>query len=161
MLVKKDDFWVDEENNNRWDCEKFSQEQAEKESLTQKDCFGLRDCSDLVDCFGLRDCSDLVDCFGLRDCSYLVDVRNCSDLVDVRSCSGLRDVQKYTTPKIGSRKSQTTIYFAKDFTQVICGCFKGTLKEFIEKVGITYPKDHAHYIEYMKEITKMRDLIKC
>ena len=54
-------YWTDTERTNRWKCDDFTLEQAEKEADTQKECLNMTDCSGLMDCLGLRDCSWLRD----------------------------------------------------------------------------------------------------
>ena len=48
---------------------------------------------------------------------------------------------------IGSR-NDTTHYFVED-NRVICGCFDGSLEEFINKVKDTYDKSSKEYMAYM------------
>ena len=52
--------------------------------------------------------------------------------------------------------SQTTIYFSKDKTDVVCGCFKGTLEEFEVKVNSEYSEESKHGIEYRDFIKKAK-----
>jgi hypothetical protein len=39
---------------------------------------------------------------------------------------------------LGSRDSQTTFYWNNEKEQIVCGCFKGTLLEFEEKIKETH-----------------------
>ena len=57
-----------------------------------------------------------------------------------------------TSPKMGSRKGQTTIYFDSARTEVICGCFTGTLDEFKVAIDATHGDNH-HGVEYRKWLT--------
>ncbi len=41
---------------------------------------------------------------------------------------------------MGSRNSQTTVYWVKENIQVVCGCFRGNLIEFKNKVIERYGK---------------------
>ena len=119
-------YWIDG-NNNKWNENIYTKEQAELNSRT------------LVHCSYCRDCSD---------CSYC---RNCSD------CS--ENPQRYTTAKIGSRDSNTTFYWIKDVVQVVCGCFRGSLQEFEDKVKATYGRKKFG-LQYTKEIKKVKYLVK-
>ena len=57
---------------------------------------------------------------------------------------------------IGSRKGTTTYCFEDDL--IVCGCFKGTLKEFETKVKVTH-KDNKQYLkEYMGWIKYVKSL---
>ena len=59
---------------------------------------------------------------------------------------------------IGSRKDMTTYCFEDDL--IICGCFKGTLKEFKEKVLETYPDKksqyHKEYLGFIKYLEGLK-----
>lgn len=63
--------------------------------------------------------------------------------------------ERITSKKIGSRNSQTTIYFNNKKTQIICGCFSGTLEKFKQSVNEEYsefkPETAGH--EYFKQYT--------
>ena len=63
---------------------------------------------------------------------------------------------------MGSRNSQTTTYWIKDNIQVICGCFRGNLIEFENKVNEThkgneYHKQYMNYISIVKTIMEMEN----
>lgn len=68
--------------------------------------------------------------------------------------------------KIGSRNDQTTTYWNDEKTQVVCGCFSGTLEEFEKKVKEThgenkYAKQYDTYIAIVRSIKKQeRDIEK-
>jgi hypothetical protein len=53
---------------------------------------------------------------------------------------------------MGSRNAQTTIYFNNKRTEVICGCFRGTIDEFRSAVIARYGEEH----EYIKWINKVQ-----
>ena len=63
------------------------------------------------------------------------------------------------TTKIGSRQAQTTFYFDNKRIQVICGCFKGTLKEFEDAIKKTH-KNNKYSKQYLSEIKKVKYLRK-
>lgn len=48
---------------------------------------------------------------------------------------------------IGSRKGTTTYFFEDDL--IICGCFKGSLSEFENRVKITHDDNIIHLKEYL------------
>ena len=125
-MVKRNNYWVDE-NNNKWNCYIYSKEEAEKYSKT------------------------------LISCSYCSDCRDCSDC---SGCSYCRvNPQRYVTPKIGSRSDNTYYYFGGKIDQIVCGCYKGTLKEFKERVESVYGKE-KHGEDYMKQVGIMEYLVK-
>lgn len=55
---------------------------------------------------------------------------------------------------IGSRYGRTI--YDKKYDKIFCGCFKGTLDEFIDKVHEVYPEEHI----YRKEYDQFIDIIK-
>ncbi len=57
-----------------------------------------------------------------------------------------------TSPKMGSRKGQTTIYYDSTRAEVVCGCFTGTLDEFKVAIDATHGDNH-HGVEYRKWLT--------
>ena len=59
---------------------------------------------------------------------------------------------------MGSRNSQTTMYWNDEKTQVICGCFSGSLEEFKTRVEKTH--GHTKYGEEYQKLIKLIKLIK-
>lgn len=82
-MKKVNNYYVDD-NNNKWNNEFYTEEQAIKNSKSLTKCFNCVNCSDCHSCSYCHSCSD------------------CSDFKE--------NPQRYITPKIGSRKSQTTFY---------------------------------------------------
>ena len=74
--------------------------------------------------------------------------------------SGAKLPHKFiSVSQIGSRKGTTTYSFENDM--VWCGCFSGTLKQFIAKVKESYPdKSHIHRIEYDSFISMINKIKK-
>lgn len=52
---------------------------------------------------------------------------------------------------IGSRKDQTSVYWDDSQVRVVCGCFAGTLEEFITEVDKTHPSGQ-HREDYIRLI---------
>ena len=91
----------------------------------------------------------------LVNCSYCSDCSGCSGCSGCSYCSGFKtNPERITSPKIGSRNSQTTYYWNDEHEQVVCGCFKGTMDEFKKKVVETHI-DNEHAIAYFGWITKV------
>ncbi len=59
---------------------------------------------------------------------------------------------------MGSRNSQTTIYWIGNIVKVVCGCFRGNLQEFKEKVMSVYG-NKGHGKDYLEFIEKAKYLI--
>lgn len=121
--LKDNKWWV---GSNSWDANIYSQEEAEKHSITLKNC---------NNCFNCRSCRS---CRSCSDCSYC---RYCSDCSDCNSCSYCRycsdfetDPQRVKSPILGSRNDQTTYYWNDENEQIVCGCFKGTPQQFKDKI---------------------------
>jgi hypothetical protein len=64
------------------------------------------------------------------------------------------------SPRLGSRDANTTVYFDSGRTELVCGCFSGTLAEFGARVheihgDNKYGKAYKAWIElvikYMEE----------
>jgi hypothetical protein len=83
-------------------------------------------------------------------------LKNCIDCID---CSYFKtNPQRITSPDIGSRNAQTTVYWNDEKEQVICGCFKGTISEFKEQVqkthnGNVYVKQ---YFDFIRKVEKYK-----
>ena len=133
-MKKINNRWVDD-NNNSWDCDIYTKDQAEKYSKS------------LIDCSNCSDCSDCSYCSHCRGCRYC------------RGCNGWKqNPERVVSPLIGSRKDNTTIYFSKDRTEVVCGCFRGTLEEFKQQVQEIHG-DNQHGEDYMAWINRVEKYI--
>jgi len=131
----KDNYWV--VGTNKWTVSIYTKEQAEKNAATLINCENCINCSYCRDC---RNCSNCCDCCDCSYCSY---------------CSYFKtNPERITSPLLGSRDSQTTYYWNPEKEQVICGCFKGTLQEFEDKVKQNHgDNDHAKaYLQWIEKI---------
>ena len=152
-------YWVDE-NNNRWACSYYTAEQAEEYSATLINCLDCRDCEKCLNCVSCRDCQDCRDCENCRGCQNCDDCHNCRYCRGCGDCKNYQDnPQRYVTPRIGSRRDRTTIYWLDGDVQVICGCFRGNLDEFEDRVRDVHG-DNKHGRAYMTEIAKVRALMQ-
>jgi hypothetical protein len=156
-----ENYWVI--GTNKWSVVNYTKEEAEMYFRTLIncenciDCIGCHGCSNCIGCHGCsncRDCRDCRDCHGCsncidchgcsncrdcRDCRDCHGCSNCIDCIDCRYCLGFKtNPERITSPKLGSRNSQTTFYWNDQHEQIVCGCFKGTLLEFEEKIKETH-----------------------
>ena len=69
-------YWVDE-NNNRWDIEIYTEEQAEKFSKSLVNCYNCRNCRNCHDCYDCYDCDYCDYCDSCYDCDYCHNCDNC------------------------------------------------------------------------------------
>lgn len=122
-MIKKENYWIDD-FNNKWDSQIYTKEQAKKFSSTLSSCENCINCSDCSSC---------------RYCRY------CSSCKNYKS-----NPQRYLTSNIGSRNAQTAIYWIDENIQIICGCFKGDLKQFEERVKSVHTGKFLE--QYLKEI---------
>ena len=100
MVELKNGRYVDE-NNNSWNTAYETQESAEAKSKS------------LIGCSGCSECSGCLGCWG------------CS------GCSGYKqNPQRIVSPKLGSRDSQTSLYWVGENVQIVCGCFRGDIPAF-------------------------------
>ena len=99
--------------------------------------------------------SSLVKSKSLKNCSDCSRCSGCSD------CSGYKtNAQRYITPKVGSRNSQTSIYWTnKEDVQIICGCWRGNIEQFEQRVKEVHG-DNEHRKAYMKQIKIFKMLVK-
>ncbi len=59
---------------------------------------------------------------------------------------------------IGSARRMTTFWVEEDI--IWCGCFKGTLAEFVKKVNSTYKKEELHGQSYRSAIIFFKSIKK-
>ena len=140
MLKQINGYWVDE-NNNRWNIEIYTEEEAEKCSKSLVNCYDCDNCGACGNCRNCKncnycnyccDCLNCTDCTNCNDCCYCCHCRYCRCCCDCRYCDDCRycnncrncyycchccnykqNPQKYTTDKVGSRNSQTTFYYGE------------------------------------------------
>ena len=72
---------------------------------------------------------------------------------DLGDWGKLQDI--LVTGPLGSRKAYTTCYKTDKGVYVQCGCFKGTMDEFVAKVkqthqGNTHERDYLAMVEFVK-----------
>ena len=151
-------YWMDE-NNNRWNIEIYTEEQAEKCSKSLVNC---HDCDNCCNCHGCSDCNY---CHKCNDCRCCCDCYNCRNCDSCRNCYNYKqNPQRYTTKKIGSRNDQTTFYYSETKNgmevQVVCGCFRGNLEDFEKAVLKTHKDNDLYRKQYLKEIEKVKILFE-
>lgn len=79
-----------------------------------------------------------------------------SDLRGANLSRAKTDKRYITISCIGSRKDTTTYCFEDDY--ILCGCFKGTLEQFEDKVKTTHAPDTVYYKEYIGAIAYIKSL---
>ena len=168
-------YWIDE-NNNRWSKSSFTSNEALLLSKTLKNCSncsgcsgcsycsncsGCSNCSNCSGCSSCSHCSNCSGCSNCSNCSYCSYCSSCSHCSNCSGCSYCSDFkenpERIVSGFIGSRISQTTIYFNNEKINVVCGCFKtNSLEKFEERIKYAYDKSHVHFKEYMTFINKVK-----
>lgn len=95
-MKKYDKYWVDD-NNNRWNSDCYTEEEATQYSNSLINCSYCTNCTNCINCSDCTRCGDCSDCTNCINCSY------CKD-----------NPQRYVTPRIGSRRANTTFYWLGD-----------------------------------------------
>ena len=149
--------YYEDNYNNKWNCDSFTQKHAEECAKTLINC---RNCSDCSDCRNCRNCSDCRNCSGCRNCNGCIDCRNCSGCRNCRNCSGCSGCSDFQSnpnrlilSNVGSRNGTTYIYWLCDRTEVMCGCFNGSLLAF-EKAVIKTHEGNEHSQRYLQLINQ-------
>ena len=72
------------------------------------------------------------------------------------------DARKYLTiGPIGSRCDYTNFYLDKDHNiMVLCGCFTGTIDEFIDKVYKTHQRNELFISQYINTVNYVKSILK-
>ena len=135
----KDGWW--HVGTNRWDANITTKAEAVKYAST---LIGCRNCRNCRNCSYCRDCGDCSNC---RYCSYCDDCSNCSGFKS--------NPQRITSGVMGSRNSQSTYYWNDEHEQVVCGCFKGSLQEFENRVKDVHGENEFG-VAYMKWINTIK-----
>ena len=78
-------YWVDE-NNNRWDIEIYTEEQAEKYSRSLVNCRYCLNCDNCQNCIDCRNCDNCHNCHDCNDCCYCCYCRNCRNCRNCNNC---------------------------------------------------------------------------
>ena len=100
-----------DKNNNCWNLEEFSLEEAIKASKTLVNC---KECSNCVDCQNCDFCSWCKNCEGCKNCWYCEDCSDCEDCIECQSfvdtigySENKPRIRTYGTIKKGRRKCKT------------------------------------------------------
>ena len=183
-MKKLNGYWTDQDDN-KWNCNIYTEEQAIKWSKTLTNC---KNCINCRSCYSCNYCDSCYSCNHCNHCNYCnycdpcnhcnhcnycnycnyCDSCNscnycnhCNYCYSCDSCDSCNywetNPQRYTTTNIGSRDQQTTFYFDTKRVQVVCGCFIGTLSEFENKVKETHG-DNKYGKQYQAEIKKLKAL---
>lgn len=170
-MEKRHSYWVDE-NNNKWDSERYSEQDAINASATLykcEDCFNCTSCNYCISCTECTNCESCSYCASCSICYWAQDCISCEYCLSCSKCKYCSNCkylhnfetnpQVYTTPRIGSRYDTTTFYWVDGVCVVNCGCRIGVpLNDFLDMVRATHG-DNEYAKQYIKEIEKVLYLI--
>lgn len=174
-------FWVDA-NNNKWNSDLYSEEEALKWSTTLNNCSycgncfncsgcmycdNCRDLSSCRNCNSCWDCSDCSYCNICSGCNYCSCCENCRDCNSCWDCKYCRNCNECSSCKsfcknperiigsaMGSRSDNPAVYWIEaGKEQCVVGCFRGTLDELEKAVEKTH-KDNLKYLEQYRKFIK-------
>ena len=160
----KNGYWY--VGTNRWNADTYTQDQVEMYAegmINCRNCMNCKYCTNCTNCWYCTDCIDCTDCTNCANCTNCMDCRGCTDCTNCTDCTDCKDCtdfksnpQHIASPKMGSRNAQTTYYFTDNHEQIVCGCFKGTLQEFENRINAVHGEDR-HGQDYMKWIKTVKD----
>lgn len=182
MVREENRFYIDDNNNNKWDTYYYTLDEAEVHSRTMincHDCCNCHDCRDCAYCRNCLDCCKCTDCRYCRDCSNCSNCAGCShcdncwDCIDCRDCRICKycsncaaccgcvkfttNPQRITGPAIGSRNDDPTVYWVNPGEeQCVVGCFRGTLDELEAAVRIRHEDNQEYLTDYLTFIKAVR-----
>lgn len=81
-MKKANGVWIDE-NDNKWDSDCYTEEEALQNSLSLDNCYDCLNCSNCQDCVNCFYCANCQDCI---DCKFCENCRSCQEC---KKCTGL------------------------------------------------------------------------
>ena len=87
VKLSEDKKWWIDKNKNRWQAEKYSQEEAKACSATLVNCercvnsAQLINCKRCVDCIHCNNCVDCVECIRCYDCQECYQCKWCDECI--------------------------------------------------------------------------------
>lgn len=122
-------------------------------------CENCRDCNDCRECNSCRACRDCNNCSNCRCCCYCHDCRNCDNCNDCSYCHNYEIRPKqYVASGLGPREESAIFYYNGRTLQVVCGSFRGNLKEFEKYVSNAHADSEKYKKQYLREIEKVKQL---
>jgi hypothetical protein len=177
-IIEDKEYWVI--GANKWCKVQFNKKQAVRLAKTLQNCINCVDCYNCKECVNCRNCSYCSYCRNCSECSecymcgeclvvrYSSSCYDCDDCAYCRFCENCSNCnycdgcveftinpQRIYSPIMGSRESQTVFYWTHDKELVVSGCFKGTIKDFEEKV-IKKHRDNQYGQDYLKWIEAIK-----
>lgn len=158
-MKKISGYWIDA-NNNRWNCDIFTEERAKKYSETLIDCTLCTDCSYCSYCNYCTRCTECSDCFDCTECSECTDCSYCSDCLDCTYCSDCTgyksNPERYCIELNGTVEKLAMAYWLTgDDLQLVFSCYKTTSPEDFKKKAIEMNGE-----EKAKPFTKFVDTVE-
>ena len=98
--IRRDGRWWVDCSGNRWDCNQYTELEAQEAAATLKfcaDCKNCRDCEDChkcsscLQCRHCEDCADCERCISCSSCSFCRQCKYCTDCSYCEECKGCKD----------------------------------------------------------------------
>jgi hypothetical protein len=159
-VTLKDGRYYDSDNNS-WSAKLFTEAQAIKFSGSMVNCSSCRDCSYCHHCISCRHSHHCISCSSCSSCSHCHACHHCSECRACISCSEFEEnPERITSPKIGTRKGNTTYYWTDKKEIIVCGCFTGSMDDFELRVKETHG-DNEHGTAYKSWIKRVKNYLNC
>jgi len=150
-----------DKNWNSW-AEEVGEAEAKRQSESLVNCRACWDCLHCRDCQECWKCQECRACRACRNCLECRDCQECWACRACRNCLECRDwehnPQRIVSGQMGSRNDYTTVYFDAYRTEVVCGCFRGTMEKFASEVDRTH-SDNEHARAYRAFIRRVQAYI--
>lgn len=105
-MKKENGYWIDD-NNNRWNCNNFSEDEAMINSFNCNNCYDCHNCHNCDSCYechnchNCHDCHSCYDCHNCHECSKCHDCHECSHHVGCRKQTGNNEPEDGMSVGIG------------------------------------------------------------
>jgi hypothetical protein len=139
-MKKINNYWTDE-NNNRWNRDRYTKDQAEQLSKKMINCKYCTDCTDCNSCDYCYSCDSCDYCNSCNFCKFCNSCDSCyscysCDYCDYcNSCKNYKsNPERYCKRLSGTVDKLAQIYWIDENVQIVFGCWKGSsIDGFVEK----------------------------
>jgi len=87
QVIDNKEYWVDYKNN-KWSCDKYTEEQAEELSKTLVGCYNCTDCKNSVCCKECTNCKGCLFCFYCTNCTGCAECTLCHNGIGLSYTKG-------------------------------------------------------------------------
>lgn len=94
MTMTEITYWIDR-NDNKWNADKFTLEEAIEYSKSLVNCHSCTDCIECQNCSNCVDCKGCFNCYLCEDCVNCEDCSQSESLMDCDSCNKCYNLCNY------------------------------------------------------------------